>query len=210
MKIIDQSVEILSTISPGGIEELKRIELAGRTAYKSEDKIYGDGAESAKKFITMLIHSGHESVLEHSSLTVKFITDRGISHEIVRHRIASFTQESTRYCNYSKDKFNNEITVIDPHLPGVAEDYWKASCENAETTYFNLLNNGITPEYARCVLPTCLKTEIIMTANYREWRHFLALRSDKAAHPQIRHLSKLLLKQLVNKIPIVFNQYLLR
>jgi len=200
MKVIEPKVEILTVFN--GEEVLKFIERIGRTCYKSEDRITED---SAKRFIDNLIKSGHESVIEHLNITVKFITDRGISHEIVRHRLASYSQESTRYCNYSKDKFGNEIAVIKPSRIA-NEQYliWYNACLQAEKAYFDLLNIGVNPETARSVLPTCLKTELVMTMNLRELRHFLKLRTSKAAHPDIRIVAIDLLKQLQKLIPIIF------
>lgn len=212
MKIIKASYEILRPDPIDGIAELKHLERCARTAYKSEDKITEDG-ESAKKIVRRLIESSHESTLEHGGMTVKFIVDRGVSHEIVRHRLASYTQESTRYCNYSKDKFGNEITVIAPrywpdkypsskwHLRGD----WQRACKSAEEKYFALLRSGATPQEARAVLPNSLKTEVIMTANWREWRHFLTLRTAPDAHPQIREVAIPLLKELHEKIPVLFD-----
>ena len=131
-----------------------------------------------------IIKRGHEAVLEHCSFTVKFVCDRGVSHEIVRHRLASYCQESTRYCNYGKDQFGSEITVIEPcylNENTFAYDEWKEACRRAETAYFNLLNWGLSPQEARAVLPNSLKTEVVMTANIREWRHFLRLRTSTGA-----------------------------
>lgn len=207
MKIVKPSYEIQTYISPYGILELERIEQAARVCYKSEDR-YVDQGESAKKLIRNLIKNGHEAMLEHSSLTVKFICDRGISHELVRHRMASFAQESTRYCNYSQDKFGSQIIVIEPfYLEKGSEAYrlWKYEMERAEEAYFELLNQGLTPQEARCVLPNSLKTEVVITANYREWRHMLKLRTDKAAHPQMRELMVPLLKDLYEQIPVIFD-----
>ena len=213
MKIIKPSYEILTPISDGGIKELQHIEKIGRVCYKSEDRITDDG-ESAKKFVKMLISNGHEAMIEHSSLSVKFVVDRGVSHELVRHRIASFAQESTRYCNYSKDKFGNEITVILPCFfdtgMGVLSNSlvyqeWKLACECAEERYFNLLKMGATPQQARTVLPNSLKTEITITANYREWRNFFKLRTAEASHPQMREITIPLLKELQTLIPIIFD-----
>ena len=147
-------------------------------------------------------------MLEHCSFTVKFICDRGVSHEIVRHRLASYCQESTRYCNYSKGDFNSEITVIEPcylNKGTFAYDEWKEACRRAESAYFNLLNWGLSPQEARAVLPNSLKTEVVMTANVREWRHFLKLRCSKAAHPQMREVATLLLKKLKEKVPVCFD-----
>ena len=204
MKIINQSVEILSDISPGAVRELKLIELAGRTAYKSEHNIT-EPVDSAKEFIAKLIRCGHESVLEHSSLTVKFVTDRGVSHQIVRHRIASYTQMSTRYYDYSTEKHGAEIVVIDQGLTGGQYSLWEASCVAAESAYMALRGLNVKPEIARAVLPTCLMTELIMTANYRTFRHFINQRSDIHAHPMIRELAVMLLGQLKERIPVVFD-----
>ena len=205
MKILKAGYQILSSISPSGIEELKHIEKIGRVCYKSEDKITEDG-ESAKKFIKMLIDRGHEAMIEHSSLSVKFICDRGVSHELVRHRIASFAQESTRYCNYSKDKFDNGVTFIQPIFFN-NEQYtnWLTAMSHAEAAYLGLLYSGATPQEARSVLPNSTKTEIIITANYREWRNFFKLRTAPAAHPQMREITIPLLKELKTKIPIIFD-----
>lgn len=204
MKIINASYRI-ETPTYSGEKLLKSIEQAGRTCYKSEDRITD---ESAEAFVRMLIERGHESVLEHASITVRFVCDRGVSHEIVRHRIASFSQESTRYCNYSNDRFRNEITFIKPcFLEDGTGGYklWKQAMFVAEKEYFDLLNWGFTPQEARSVLPNSTKTEIIMTANLREWRHFLKLRTAKAAHPQMRELTVPLLKELQEWIPVIFD-----
>lgn len=202
MKIIKPSAEILDDLDATSI--LKKLELCGRICYKSEDKITN---ESAVKFINSILKNGHESVIEHFSLTVKFIVDRGVSHEIVRHRIGSYSQESTRYCNYSQDKFENEITVIEPlFFDESSSEYkiWKNSCEQSEKSYFDLLSKGVTPEQARTVLPNSLKTELIKTANLRSWRHFLKLRTAENAHPQIREVSRILLSKLFFKLPTIF------
>jgi len=165
------------------------MEEAGRTCYKSDSK-YTE--ESAAKFIEMILKRGHESVLEHASASFRITTDRGISHEIVRHRLASYSQESTRYCNYGSEKFGNSITVVKPS--GIIDrkdfDFWQNAMLTAEKNYFDLLDRGFSPQVARSVLPTCLKTEIVMTANFREWRHFLKLRLASGAHPDIILIAK--------------------
>ena len=207
MRIIKPSYEILTEISYGGIKELQHIEKIGRVCYKSEDKITEDG-ESAKKFVKMLIGRGHEAMIEHSSLSVKFTVDRGVSHELVRHRIASFAQESTRYCNYSKDKFDNGITFIKPFFFGEnTQNYkeWIYAMGIAEKSYLQMLKDGATPQEARSVLPNSTKTEITITANYREWRNFFKLRTAKAAHPQMQEVTRLLLKELKTRLPIIFD-----
>lgn len=204
MKIINASYRI-ETPTYSGEKLLKSIEQAGRVCYKSENRITEDSAEN---FARTLIERGHESVLEHESITVRFICDRGISHEIVRHRLASFSQESTRYCNYSGNRFGNQITFIKPCFLDEGTDgykLWKQAMFIAEKEYFELLKWGYTPQAARSVLPNSTKTEIIMTANLREWRHFLKLRTAKAAHPQMRELTVPLLKELQEWIPVVFD-----
>lgn len=203
MKIIKPYHEILTPVD--GVQMLKHIESCGRICYKNEHKITND---SYLSFVRNIVKRGHEAVLEHSSLSVKFVCDRGVSHEIVRHRLASYCQESTRYCNYSKDDFQSEITVIEPsYLDKSAVGYhiWERSCKNAETAYFDLLDFGCSPQEARAVLPNSLKTEIVMTADLREWRHFLKLRTSQAAHPQIREVAIPLLNELKSLIPVIFD-----
>lgn len=203
MKIISPQIEFITPIDGTGV--LKRIEQCGRVCYKSEGQIT-EG--SAPRFVETLIKRGHEAVLEHCSFTVKFVCDRGVSHEIVRHRMASYCQESTRYCNYGKGDFSGEITVIEPSYlikDTAAYDEWEYLCRRAEIAYFALLDWGCAPEEARAVLPTSLKTELIMTANIREWRHFLKLRCSAAAHPQMREVATLLLRELQEKVPVCFD-----
>lgn len=201
MKIINQRFEILTPLD--GYKILKHLELCGRICYKSEEDIT---PKSCVEFVKRIIQKEHESVLEHYSFSAKFITNRAIANEIVRHRIASFSQESTRYCNYSSDKFDNEITVIDTKFHDLASYHsWFWLCEQAETQYFEMLNQGVSPQLARGVLPLDLKTELIMTANLREWRHFLKLRTAPDAHPQMRELAISLLTKLRGSIPVVFD-----
>lgn len=203
MKIITPSFSIVGKVN--GKKILKNIEAAGRTCYKSEDKITED---SAKKFVANVIRSDHESVIEHEKVTVRIICDRGVTHEIVRHRLASYSQESSRYCNYSNEKFGGEITVIKPLFwkeDSLNYKIWKESCEAAEKAYFDLLTNGATPQEARSVLPNSLKTEIVMTANLREWRHFFKLRCARASHPQMVEIARPILKEFQNLIPIIFD-----
>lgn len=203
MKIINANVEFITPVDGAAI--LKRLEQCGRVCYKSEAKITDT---SAPAFVAGIIKRGHEAVLEHCSFTVKFICDRGVSHELVRHRLASYCQESTRYCNYSKEGFGSEITVIEPCFwetfsrPWVI---WRDGCEAAEESYFLLLEQGATPQEARSVLPNSLKTEVVMTANIREWRHFLKLRCSPAAHPQMREVALILLEKVHALIPVCFD-----
>lgn len=219
MKIRKAGYEILTPISEGGVKELQHIERIGRVCYKSEDKITEDG-ESAKKFVKMLINAHHEAMIEHSTLSVMFTVDRGVSHEMVRHRIASFAQESTRYVNYSKDKFGNEINVIDLR-PGIELDRkmsgmsaevidavlkeWEQAMIDAEKHYMRLIELGATAQIARSVLPNSTKTNITITANYREWRNYFRLRTADDAHPQIREVSVPLLMELKERIPVIFD-----
>ena len=203
MKIINPSFEILSPVDGQAI--LQHIERCGRVCYKSEDKITDT---SAQTFVGSIIKRGHEAVLEHASVTVKFVVDRGVSHEIVRHRLAAYCQESTRYCNYSKDGFGRQVTFIQPHFLDRGTrgwELWVLACEQAEKAYFDLLNWGCSPQEARAVLPNSLKTEVVMTANLREWRHFFKLRTAPAAHPQMREVTIPLLRRMQELIPVVFD-----
>ena len=185
---------------------MRNIEKAGRTCYKSEDKITND---SADKFVEMLLSKGHESVIEHEKITVRIICDRGVSHELVRHRIASFSQESTRYCNYAKDKFGNELTFIIPTFMGdlsvEAFNIFNKGLRDIENVYFTMLDGGAKPEEARAILPNALKTEVVTTMNLRSWRHFFELRASKYAHPDIRKLANDLLKDFKANIPVIFD-----
>lgn len=207
MNIVKAGYEIMDSLN--GMEILKKIERCGRVCYKSESRITD---ESCIQFVKSILKSGHESVIEHFSFSVRFICDRGVSHEIVRHRIASYSQESTRYCNYGNS--DGGCTFILPFFfdTGMGEqsnsfvfDSWKRSCETAEREYLKLLGYGATPQEARSVLPNSLKTEIIMTANLREWRHFFKLRTAKAAHPQMREVAIPLLEELKTLIPVIFD-----
>jgi thymidylate synthase (FAD) len=215
MKIINPSTRLYVNGQPlawkYGIDMLKAIERIGRTCYKSEDKITDDSYET---FVRNLIKRGHLSVIEHCSVTADIICDRGVTHEIVRHRIGSYSQESTRYCNYSADKYGNEITVIDP---GTAFEWgdtpaamakrlnWKSACRVAEMRYLKMLELGASPQEARSVLPNSLKTEIWVTYNLREWRHFFQLRCAPAVHPQMQEVARMLLAEMAAYVPIIFD-----
>lgn len=207
MRIIKPSFEILDKVD--GIEMLKKIEIAGRTCYKSEDKITED---SCKKFVKSVIDNGHHSVLEHEKISVKVICDRGVTHEIVRHRLASYSQESTRYCNYSKDKFGGELTFIEPCFWGSGQEpdnskrrLWFELLNRVEKSYLELIELGALPQEARSVLPNSLKTEIVMTCNLREWRHFFTLRTSSKAHPQMQEIAKMMLTKFKELIPVMFD-----
>ena len=206
MKIIEESAYILSPYGElDGSAVLKHLELCARTCYKSEEKITENSAE---KMIRSLINSGHEAAIEHFSITAKLICDRAVQNEIVRHRLASFCVESTRYCNYGSGKFDEEITVIKPcFFEEGSKQYtiWMNAMEDAERAYMDLLKLGAKPQEARDVLPLSLKTEVVMTANVREWRHFFELRTSKAAHPQMQMVAKMLLRQFRNAVPVLFD-----
>ena len=203
MKIIVASFEILDSVIPE--VTMKNIETYGRVCYKSENIIT---AESADPFIRKLIKSGHESVIEHEKITVKIICDRGVTHEIVRHRIASYSQESTRYCNYAQDKFGNELTFIRPcfwEKDSKPYAIWAGQMQQVEQSYLDLIALGASPEQARSILPNSLKTEIVVTMNLREWRHFFKLRTSKRAHSQMREVSIPLLGKMKELLPAVFD-----
>lgn len=215
MRIVQPSAT-LESITP---DALKLVERCGRTAYKSEDKITDD---SAPAFVAMLIKRGHESVLEHASATIRFVCDRGVSHELVRHRLCAFTQESTRYCDYGD---GGGIAVVEPHndqgiplWPSSSDmsrdtgglgrrDRWSTGIAEACDTYRKLRAVDVAPQHARAVLPTCLKTEIVCTANLREWRHIFCLRLAPAAHPMMRYVMRLALAELVGAVPVVFDEF---
>lgn len=206
MKLIKPYTEILSTIDGDAV--LKTIESVARTCYKSEDLITDD---SANKMVSNLLRNGHEAMIEFYDVTVKFVCDRGVSHEIVRHRVASYAQESTRYCNYSKDKFGNELTFIIPcwidenDIEHNENGAWLEMMDIAEFKYNKLISCGWSPQEARSILPNSLKTEINVKMNLREWRHFFNIRCATAAHPQMRELSIPLLEKMHNLIPIIFD-----
>lgn len=217
MKLIKPYYEILTPID--GQEVLKTIEKVARTCYKSEDKITDDSAE---KMVKALISRGHEAMIEFFDITVKFVCDRGVSHELVRHRLADFAQESTRYCNYSKDKFDNQLRFIIPEWTTITEDIykeyirietstneefviWYNAMLYAENQYNRLIDLGWQPQQARSILPNSLKTEINMKMNLRSWRNFFRLRTAVATHPQMRELTRPLLDELKTKIPVIFD-----
>lgn len=203
MRVIRPGYEILDEID--GDEILRKIEKIGRVCYKSEDKITG---QSSERFVENIIKSGHESVIEHEKISVRIICDRGVSHEIVRHRIASYSQESTRYCNYYKDKFGKELTVIKPIFWNESsEEYklWYKTMQNIEDSYNKMIEMGAKPQEARSILPNSLKTEIVVSMNLREWRHFFKLRTSIKAHPQMREVACGLLDEFKKRIPVIFD-----
>ena len=237
MKIVKPSVELIHyTPDPERV-----IERMGRICYQSNHKVKvcalcnGSGCQnefnsppcvacggtgtniaSAIAFVKMVIANGHESVIEHASAGFSIITDRGVTHEIVRHRLASFSQESTRYCNFGNERFGKEITVIEP--PGLREPgyevspemadgnlcAWASAMEGSEHIYMEMIARGVAPQIARSVLPNSLKSEIGMTANFREWRHFLRLRTSSKAHPQMREVAEMIRAKLLKVSPVCF------
>ncbi|MBU2685705.1 MAG: FAD-dependent thymidylate synthase [Gammaproteobacteria bacterium] len=220
MRLVKPSHEVISIMNDygEGITPLNLIEMAGRICYKSEDKMTD---ESSEKFVKMVTERGHHSVIEHSAMTVKFICDRGVTHELVRHRLCAFSQESTRYCNYKggvtfvippwisieEGEYNKEeLFESNDQEFGDSKTLWLNAMLMAERTYIDLIETDKwSPQQARSVLPNSLKTEIVVTANFREWRHILTLRCSKAAHPQMRELMIPLLEECKNLIPVIFN-----
>ena len=205
MQIINSKVEFVTPIDREDI--IKRIETAGRTCYKSESNIT---EESASKFVKAIVKSGHHSVIEHVHLTVRITTNRGVSHEIVRHRLANYSQESSRYVDYTKDKFGGQVKFIDIRegFPELSDDLykeWLYGCQSSEACYQALKENGAHTDIARSVLNNSVSTEIVMTANLREWLHFCKIRSGKDAHPEIRVIAYKLLKEFKDKLPEVFD-----
>lgn len=192
MRIVEQSAVMLNPPDPQTVMEL--IEKAGRICYQSEG---GD----TNKFVRNIISRGHLSVIEHVSISFHLVTDRGVSHELVRHRLASYSQESTRYVNYTK----KQMAFIKPvGMPSETYVIWQFAMDIAEKTYQDMIWNGVTPEIARSVLPNSLKTELVMTANLREWLHIIKLRTDVKAHPQIRELIGMVAEQLKELLPVIF------
>ena len=192
MKIIEPSAALVGDINPEQI--LKHLEQCGRVSHKSQAR-----EDSAEHFIRLVIKRGHESVLEHASLTFRVICDRGVMAEFTRHRLAAFTVESTRYVKY------DELEVIAPPLPKDSIPYrqWHSLTHETERIYSAMVNNKIRPEIARAVLPNCLKTEIYVTANLREWRHILKLRCAPNAHPQMRQIANQIRDVLIKKLPVI-------
>ena len=204
MKIIEPYFEIMDEVD--GRKMLQKIEKIGRVCNKSEELITEDSAET---FVRNILKRGHESVIEHEKISVKMVCDRGVTHEIVRHRVASYSQESTRYCNYQKDKFGNELTFIKPVFWSEdSEEYavWKHMMQQCEEQYMHLIRLGASPQEARSILPNSLKTEIVVTMNLREWRHFFRLRTAGAAHPQMREIACMVLEEFRRQIPVVFEE----
>lgn len=193
----------------------KAVDTYGRVCYKSEPS---DDMEKQSIFVRKRIKDGHLSIIEHCSVTVQIICDRGVSHELVRHRLASFSQESTRYCNYESDHItfiipswmeNTSESVIEDHTGVPYHDEnelrWLSAMAYAENFYKELINGGWTPQQARSVLPNSLKTELVMTANLREWRLIFELRCAKAAHPQMREIMIPLLCSFYVSLPDFFH-----
>lgn len=205
MKIIEPNVEILSNIN--GDEILKHLELCARNCYKSESNITED-TTSAIKMINKLIELDHTAMLEHFNITIKLLCDVGTYKDLTRHRHCSFAIESTRYCNYSKGKFGNEISVIKPcnmdENSGIYHTWLKAM-NDMERAYMQMAEIGATPDQLRMILPHSTAASVILTANIREWRHIFNLRCAKAAHPSVRQIMLMTLNEFHNKIPVLFD-----
>ena len=202
MNIVKASYVIESTPT---VEDMKKLEKRGRVCYKSEDKIT---EESYVRFLSMIVKRGHFSVIEHEYASVTFTIDRGVSHEMVRHRLASFSQESTRYVNYAKGEYTDNIAFVDPLFFGHGSEkfkIWMSAMDEAERHYNWLIAEGARPEEARTVLPNSLKTEICVTTNLRHWREIFKQRCSKAAHPQMREVMQPLLAEFKQLIPIIFD-----
>ena len=202
MIIVQPSYEILTDIDKEKI--FKNIEIAGRVCYKSEDKIT---PESSDDFVKKIVKRDHLSVIEHEKITVRFIFSRGSSHELVRHRLASYSQESTRFCNYSKDKFGKEITVVDQRIymkNELQRQWWLTAMTHAENGYMNLLDELVPPQIARSVLPIGLKTEIVITANLRHWKEIFKQRCAEEAQPEIRNIMRKVHYEFSSKLPYIF------
>ena len=201
MKLIEPSIEVQSF---NGEQIMKNIEQACRTCYRSEDKISN---ESYKTLLKNCITRGHESVMEHEKITVRMVCDIGVYKDLTRHRIASFSIESTRYCNYGKDKFDNEIKFIKPC--NIDEDsdlyaFWEHTMRRIEMNYLYMAEHGATPDQMRMILPHSTAAEVCMTANIREWRHILDLRTKKMTHPSIRQILIPLLLLFKTEMPELF------
>ncbi len=191
MKIIKPSVELIDEVNANDV--YKKIERCGRVCYQSEPK------GNPEDFVRMLIKRGHESVLEHVSLTFHIICDRAIQNELVRHRLASFSVESTRYVKYDELKVISDAEVALQHVTD-----FKNALKRLEKLYKYAVNSGgVPPEHARDILPLCLKSELYMTANLREWRHILKLRTSKHAHPQMRTIANSILAVFKDKLPVI-------
>ena len=188
-----------------GVKIMKRIERACRTCYRSEGKITED---SYKQLLKNCITRGHESVLEHEKVTVRIYNDVGSYKDLTRHRFASFSVESTRYCSYDKDKYGNEISFINPIYIEDKEVYevWKKTMQEIENGYIQMKKLGATTDMCREVLPHSVAAEYTMTANIREWKHILSLRTTKHVHPYIRQVLIPLLKYFKEQMPDIFDE----
>ena len=201
MKIIEPKIYVEDY---DGIKIMKRLERACRTCYKSENLITED---SYKHLLTNCLNRGHESILEHEKISIRMICDIGVYKDLTRHRFASFSIESTRYCNYGKDKFDNEIKFIKPvHIEEGTENYkiWEDTMKYIEKQYMEMGEAKATPDQMRMLLPHSTAAEVCMTANIREWRHILSLRCSKMTHPAVRQLLIPLLLKFKKDMPELF------
>ena len=201
MKIIKPLIEVEDY---DGIRIMKNIERACRTCYRSEGMVTDD---SYKRLLTNCLNRGHESVLEHEKITVRMTCDIGVYKDLTRHRFGSFSIESTRYCNYGKDKFDNEIKFIDPCNMDEKELFneWYSACTEIEQRYLKMAELGATPDQMRMILPHSTAAQVTMTCNIREWRHILDLRTKKMTHPAIRQILIPLLLKFKKDMPELFS-----
>lgn len=208
MRIVKPAVVVEDDIAQLGVDFLKKIEKFTRKCYKSEDKITDD---SYRDFVKRVYQTRkHEGIIEHRSVSVTFVSDRGVSHEAVRHRMASYLQESTRYCDYSASgKFHGVTFIMPPWLEVGSDDYWMfvSNLKIAEERYQQARDRGWKPEQARGFLPHFVKTEWTQTMNLGSWNNFFAKRCAPNAHPQIRQLAIPLLREFQKHIPIVFDHH---
>lgn len=215
MKIINPKIEVEKY---DGVKIMKNIERACRTCYRSENLITED---SYKRLLTNCLNRGHQSILEHEKITVRMICDIGVYKDLTRHRFGSFSIESSRYCAYNKDKFDNEIKFIKPvfykeswtdrNYEGSGMDIdeekskiWYDTMENIEDSYMDMAKLGCTPDEMRMILPHSTAAEVTMTANIREWRHILDLRTKKMTHPSVRQILIPLLLKFKADMPELF------
>ena len=207
VKIAAPKVEVLTPLDGDAI--LKHLELCARNCYiHIVWQMMWKGADSARQMVRKLLELGHEAMIEHYNLTVKLTCDMGVYKDLTRHRHVSYAIESTRYCNYSKGKFGNELTVMKPcHIKEGTPEYqiWLSTMETIEKNYNAMAELGCKPDQLRMLLPHSIKADVIMTANLREWRHIFKLRCAPAAHPTVQEVMKMLLGTLKREIPVIFD-----
>lgn len=202
VKVVEPSMEIWTPLDNNYI--MRFLERCARNCYKSEGMINDDSAE---RMIRKLIELKHDAMLEHYSITVKMTCDLGCYKDITRHRHASFAIESTRWCNYAKDKFGSEISVVRPINMEVGSDIynaWLKNCEDMEKSYLDVMSKGGTVDQGRMILNQSTKADVIMTCNIREWRHVLRLRCEKSVHPTVQNIMRMILIEFKKHLPVLF------